>query len=98
MKYNLLLQPGAEKDIEEAYIWYERQRLGLGDELLKELVAYYKKLKQNPLVFKWTAKGFRQANLSRFPYVLVFKVIDTDVHIFAVFHTSRNPKYLHKKR
>jgi plasmid stabilization system protein ParE len=98
MKYNVFLQPGAENDIEEAYIWYERQRLGLGDELLDELVEYYEKLKQNPLVFKWTAKGYRQASLNRFPYVLVFKVMGTDVHIFAVFHTSRNPKHLHKKR
>jgi len=41
MKYNVLLQPGAENDIEEAYIWYERQQLGLGDELLDELLEYY---------------------------------------------------------
>jgi plasmid stabilization system protein ParE len=98
MKYNIVLQPGAENDIDDAYLWYEGQQKGLGDQFLSELVGYYEKLRQNPLIFKWIARGFRQASLYRFPYVLVFKVIGADVQIYAVFHTSRNPKYKLRKR
>lgn len=32
MPYSVLLKPGAEADTEQAYSWYEEQRLGLGEE------------------------------------------------------------------
>ena len=30
----VILRPAAAADIEEAFLWYERQRAGLGDEFL----------------------------------------------------------------
>jgi len=35
MTYRLELQPEAEADLEEAYLWYETQRSGLGRELIE---------------------------------------------------------------
>ena len=34
MKYRLVLQPEAEADLVEAYLWHEKQRVGLGTELI----------------------------------------------------------------
>ena len=93
MIYNIILQPGAEDDIDDAYYWYEHQRSGLGEEFLDELIEYYEKLKHNPATFKWANKEYRQAGMHRFPYALVYKVIEAEVIIYAVFHTSRNPKH-----
>jgi plasmid stabilization system protein ParE len=92
MSYNVVLQAGAESDIEAAYIWYENQQVGLGEQFLNELVVYYEKLMHNPTVFKWVNKMYRQAILSRFPFVIIYRVIEADVVIYAVFHTSKNPK------
>jgi len=43
----LLVRPAAAADIEEAYLWYEKRRVGLGEEfltvidsLLGEIVAH----------------------------------------------------------
>ena len=38
MVYNIVLQPGAEYDIDIVYQWYEQIRIGLGKQFLTELV------------------------------------------------------------
>jgi len=98
MTYHVVLQPGAENDIDEAYQWYEAQRIGLGDQFLRELVEYYQKLQQNPAIFKSVSKQYRQAALRKFPFVIIYKIAHTEVQIYAVFHTSRNPKEKFSKR
>jgi plasmid stabilization system protein ParE len=92
MPYRVILKPGAEADIDDAYNWYEDQQLGLGKAFLDELVFYYKKLEAQPTSFHKVIKKYRQAALKRFPFVIVFEIEKTDVVIYSVFHTSRNPK------
>ena len=91
MPYTIVLQPGAEDDIEIAYNWYEEQQDGLGELLLKELASFYKKLEKNPEIFSKATKRYRQAILNRFPYVIIYEIVKTEVHVYSVFHTSRNP-------
>jgi len=98
MRYNIILQPGAEEDINDAYNWYEDKQPGLGDLLLKDLVIVYKTLQQNPELYSKLTKRYRQAHLIRFPYVVVYAIEEPQVHIYAVFHTSRNPKNKLKSR
>jgi len=87
MIYSIDLQPCAEKDVDDAYNWYEDQQAGLGDLFLKELAALYKKLELNPEIFSNATKRI----LNRFPYVIIYEITKTEVHIYSVFHTSRNP-------
>ena len=76
----------------DAYDWYETQKPGLGEEFLDELDGVYFKLEAHPAYFGKAKKNFRQVALKRFPFVLVYEIIKTEVVVFAVFHTSRNPK------
>ena len=78
--------------IKDAFDWYEEQRAGLGEEFLEALGALYGKLILHPEYFGKVKKNFRQALLNRFPFVIVFEIIRTEVVVFAVFHTKRNPK------
>ena len=41
MNYRVHLRPDAETDIEEAATWYEKQRKGLGDEFLDEVLSAF---------------------------------------------------------
>lgn len=97
MKYKLEVQPGAEEDTWRAYIWYEEQHEGLGEFFLKELEIFYKKLETTPEIFSSIIKQYRQAILKQFPYVIVYEISRTKVIVYAVFHTSRNPKNKIKK-
>jgi len=98
MLYKIVLQPGAEEDIDDAYNWYENQQPGLGDLFLKELVAFYKKLEINPKIFSKATKRYRQAILNRFPFVIIYLITKTEVHIYSIFHTSRNPAEKFKRK
>lgn len=90
--YSLLLKPRAILMTKDAYNWYETQKPGLGEEFLEELDVLYHKLESHPEYFGKVKKNFRQVALKRFPFVIVYEIIKTEVVVFAVFHTSRNPK------
>ena len=92
MEYKVSINPGAEEDIDAAYNWYEDQKTGLGEEFLRELTEYYRKLENNPTAFGKFKRSYRQVALKRFPYVIIFEIIKAEVVIYAVFHTSRNPR------
>lgn len=40
---NLIILPEAEQDVAQAYIWYEEQELGLGEEYLRCVDAWRQK-------------------------------------------------------
>ena len=39
MSYEIHFRPEAESDIEDAAVWYEKQREGLGYDFLEEVLA-----------------------------------------------------------
>lgn len=90
--HTLIIKSRATGMMQEAYQWYEQQKQGLGEEFLTELDSYYTKLQSHPEYFGKIKKNFRQAVLKRFPYVIVYEIIKTEVVVFAVFHTKSNPK------
>ena len=75
----------------DAYWWYEERSSGLGELFLQELDTCYPRLRTQPEWYHKSEKDFRQLTLKKFPYVIAFKIIQTDVVVYAVFHTKRNP-------
>lgn len=76
----------------EAYLWYEQQKTGLGEEFLESLDKAHQSIIQNPSTYRTRYKKMVRAFLvDRFPY-LVFYVLDKkDVNVISVFNTSRDP-------
>lgn len=61
----------------DAYDWYELQKKGLGELFLEELDENYRKLQSFPTAYSNKEHKYRQLNLKKFPYVIVFKIIKT---------------------
>ncbi|MGZ3874174.1 MAG: type II toxin-antitoxin system RelE/ParE family toxin [Mucilaginibacter sp.] len=95
--YNLIIKRRAIEMAQEAYDWYEEQQEGLGGLFLQELDNCFSKAEKFPLGYARIRKNFRQIILANFPYVIVFEVLKDDVVVYAVFHTSRNPRKKFKK-
>jgi toxin ParE1/3/4 len=95
--YQLIIKPRAIEMAKKAYQWYEKQQTGLGDLFLLELESGYDKIETGPTLYAKIQKNFRQIILRTFPYVIVFEIIEDDVVVYAVFHTSRNPRKKFKK-
>ncbi len=93
MLFTLQLKPIADEEIVQAFLWYEEQRINLGEEFLQELDVYFELLKNSPAAFgKNETSEFHQVFMKRFPYVVVYDIHPGIVIIYSVHHTSRNPE------
>jgi plasmid stabilization system protein ParE len=88
----------AEEEYSSAFHYYEEQQSGLGDKFENETEYLLDKLKANPYLFQRKYKHYREANFKRFPYYIVYEIIDNSVIIHSFFHANRNPKRKLKRR
>jgi plasmid stabilization system protein ParE len=94
----LLLEPEAEADLEEAFMWYESQRPGLGSEFFAEVARIFQAIEHTPQQYSVIRGQTRRALVRRFPYA-VFFVVDLDlIAVTAVMHGRRDPSRWQKRR
>lgn len=67
----VVYRPMAEKDVGEAFIWYEQQRVGLGRQFLDELSRAENSIAMTPLAYQIIKRDARRCMLHRFPYQLI---------------------------
>ena len=59
--------------------------------MLNEIENSFEQLRSTPFYYTIIEYGFRQLIIKSFPYKIVFKILETDVVIYAVYHTNRSP-------
>jgi len=93
MAHKIVITPFANNDEYEAYEWYEKQRIGLGEELLKELQTAYPKIANNPEHYSFIdeRKELRDFLIHRFPYLIVYRIKVDAIEIIAVHHAKKYP-------
>jgi plasmid stabilization system protein ParE len=91
MNYFIRIRPEAERDVEEAFSWYEEQRSGLGREFVLELDTVYQKLQESPLLYAEIYRRVRRAVLRRFPVGVFYVCAKEEVRVLAVIHLARSP-------
>lgn len=96
MSYSLRLQAIAEKEMHQAYTWYEDQRTGIGDDFLLCTEAVFEAICDNPLHFPIVQKQIQRAVIRRFPYAVFFIVGDEYISVLAVLHCKRRPHRFYK--
>lgn len=92
MAFKLEITILAEEEYSSAFHYYEEKQSGLGDKFEKEADGLMDKLKVNPYLFQRKYKHYREAVFKRFPYFIVYEIIDNSVIVHSFFHASRNPK------
>lgn len=86
------IREAAEVQIAEAYHWYEKKRVGLGDDFLQAIEESITTIEINPQAFQLKYKNIRAIYTKRFPYGIFYFVEKKKIIVFAVFHLSQNPK------
>ena len=61
------LRPSAEADLDDAFVYYEMRRLGLGLEFLTAVEATMARIRRAPRSFPIVYKDVRRALVRRFP-------------------------------
>jgi len=75
----------------DAYQWYEEQLEGLGESFLFDLEQANKKITTNPTFYSFQDDRYRRILLKKFPYIVIYEILDKEIVVYAIFHTSRNP-------
>ena len=91
MTYKLILKSRAHIDLAEAIQYYEDKRKGLGLKFLKCAQKFFDRITKNPFHYPLKSNQFREAYIQKFPYVIIYEIIDNEIVVFSVFNTHQNP-------
>ncbi len=87
-----ILLPLAKRDVRSAYEWYEEQKVGLGDAFLARVEDCLGNIQRSPKAFQPVGNNARRAIVKQFPYVVFYRIEHKVIYVYAVFHTSQDPK------
>lgn len=87
-----IVRPAAAADIDEAFLWYQTQRPGLGHEFLAAADTLIDAIAEHPLRYPVVRRNTRRALLRRFPYAMYFRIYDNVIVVVACMHGRRNPR------
>jgi plasmid stabilization system protein ParE len=93
MSHPLIVRPEAEEDMAEGRDWYEGQREGLGAEFLTAVDDVFDRIRETPELYAPEHKSVRRASMSRFPYIVYYRIVGEAVEVIAVQHGSRSARH-----
>src|SRR4051794_20086164 len=91
MSSGLRLRRQAKLEIAEIRRWYNRQRYGLGNEVMEELESMFETIMASPHRHAVSFGVSRCATLKRFPYKIFYLLRRGHVVVFHVLHVKRDP-------
>jgi len=96
MNYSILILAEAEHDLDDAFIWYELNQIGLGKKFFESIDESVQFLSESPLIFAEIYRGLRRSLIKKFPYGIYYKVIleTNEIQIVGVIHFGRDLKIL----
>ncbi len=99
MSYKVKLLPIVQAELREAKKWYNEQRLSLGEEFKEEVNREIDYIGKHPKLYQCKFKDLRQSLVPRFPYAIFYMIEEkkSQVIVFGLLHTSRNPEIIRKR-
>lgn len=93
MAVELILAQEAQQDIEEAYGWFEEQRVGLGEDFLTRVDACIQNICRMPKLYVKIYEEYRRALVRRFPYAVFYEHTGGEGYCLQYFsHIPRSQK------
>ena len=91
MTYNLVITDRAELELSKALKIYRKDSRIYAN----RFVAFYEEalgyILNDPLNFRIIQGNLRQLKIYKYPYVVVYQILNNTVYITSIFHTSQNP-------
>ena len=92
ISHEVIFLPIALNEAKEAYVWYEKKEVGLGEDFYRALSVAVSFISKNPKTPRKVYRTYRRVLLRRFPYALFYHITKNEIYIYSVFHYSQNPK------
>ena len=90
---NYSFHPEAEIEFFEAIDYYEDCGDGIGLEFSREIFAAIKRIVNFPRAWPPFSNRSRRCLVKRFPYGIVYRIVQDEIIIFAVMQLNRKPGY-----
>jgi hypothetical protein len=100
MSYRYEFHADVAKDYNEAYVWYETQKKGLGERFASFIRKKMDEIAQHPEHYgERIQKGYREVQLDIFPYLIIYKIYKQRKVIFvnAIHNTKKHPRKKYRK-
>ena len=93
MKLRVTVHELAEFELNDATVFLENERQGLGHRFLSAVEAAVEQIQQHPLASPIIMEDIRSKVLRRFPYSIMFSVKPDRIRILAIANQKRRPFY-----
>jgi plasmid stabilization system protein ParE len=85
--------PAALEEAEAARDWYAERSLVASKAFVSELIHAVEQLAEAPDRWPQYEAGTRRYVFPRFPFSLIYRILDKQIQIVAVAHAKRKPEY-----
>lgn len=89
----VVYHPAVQRDVNRILRYYDRISPRLGDAFWAELLTTIQVAAGSPGRFHPVEQGRHQANLKRFPYHLLYRVMAQGIRVLVVRHHERHSSY-----
>ena len=84
----------AHRDVRRALDYYKREAgVEVANDFIDQLESKVAKILQSPESFHVVTKDLRCANLNRFPYQIVYRVVKSTIRVVSIRHHKRHPDF-----
>lgn len=83
----------AEKEFFDAIEYYEECQAGLGLRFSEEVFAAIQRICEHPYAWTGIDEKTRRCLTNKFPYGILYRIVNDHVRIMAVMHLHRKPGY-----
>jgi toxin ParE1/3/4 len=83
----------AERELNDAALYYEQESSGLGIRFLDEVEHYIDRIVTNPKAGQKVRGEVRRRILRKFPYGILYSVKNDGIRILAIMNLKRKPNY-----
>lgn len=97
IKYSLQYDYEFLTDIKNITDWYDEINTEITDKFLNELWLVINIIGENPFAFVKVTKDFHRTLLETFPYKLYYKIVEDNIFLVALIHSSRSNKYIKRR-
>ena len=85
--------PGARRDFDESFDWYAAQSVPAAARFTEAVDEALRAVAADPERFVAVDHRHQECPVSRFPYRIVYRIVENHVLVVAIAHAKRRPGY-----
>ena len=89
----VVFHPGASEDYEAAFAWYFAHGGSIARDFEREVERCLRLIAENPLRWPKFDEKHRRMLVRKFPYSIVYELINQEIAVVAIAHGRRKPYY-----